>query len=66
MKRRNFIRKSALASIAGTSGFAYLSSCTNIREDEKLPKVSPSGEFVLNEVTIEELQQKMQSGEMTS
>ncbi|HZI25094.1 MAG TPA: amidase, partial [Chryseolinea sp.] len=66
MKRRNFIRKSALATIAGASGFAYLSSCTNIREDEKLPKVSATGEFVLNEVTIEDLHQKMQSGEMTS
>ena len=66
MNRRNFIRNGTLASIVGASGFAYLSSCTKPSEEQKLPETAGPPEFVLNEVTIDELQQKMQSGEMTS
>jgi amidase len=66
LNRRNFILNSTLATIAGTSGFAYLSSCTKSQEGQKQPEASGHGDFVLNEVTIDELQQKMQSGEMTS
>jgi amidase len=66
LNRRNFIRNGTLASIIGASGFAYLSSCTKSQEEKKLPETQGPGDFVLNEVTIDELQQKMQSGEMTS
>jgi len=66
LNRRNFIRNGTLASIVGASGFAYLSSCTKTQEEKKLPETRGPGDFVLNEVTIDELQQKMQSGEMTS
>jgi amidase len=66
LNRRNFIRNGTLASIAGASGFACLSSCTKSQEEKKLPETQGPGDFVLNEATIDQLQQKMQSGEMTS
>ncbi|MEO5783725.1 MAG: amidase family protein, partial [Ginsengibacter sp.] len=69
MQRRNFIRNSSLASFAIAS--VGIASCNNSAdkkepgEKEKLPVTSP-GDFVLNEITIDELQKKMQSGEYTS
>ena len=70
MQRRNFIRNSSLASFAIAS--VGVASCNNNSADkketgekEKLPVTSP-GDFVLNEITIDELQKKMQSGEYTS
>jgi len=66
LNRRNFIRNGTLASIVGASGFAYLSSCTKTQEEKNIPETQGPGDFVLNEVTIDGLQQKMQSGEMTS
>ena len=69
MQRRNFIRNSSLTSFAIAS--VGIASCNNSAdkketgEKEKLPATSP-GDFVLNEITIDELQKKMQSGEYTS
>ncbi|MGI8584110.1 MAG: amidase [Chitinophagaceae bacterium] len=69
MERRNFIRNSSLAGIAIAS--AGVASCNNpvdkkeTGEIEKKPSMVP-GDFILNEITIDELQQKMQKGEYTS
>ena len=67
MKRRNFIRDGSLASLAIAS--VSVASC-NIppgKKDETGTKPeSVTGDFVLNEITIDELQQKMKRGEYTS
>lgn len=70
MKRRNFIKNSSLAGITLASVGVVASCNTPLKEKEtneieKTPASLPTG-FVLNEVTIDELQQKMQSGEHTS
>jgi amidase len=61
LKRRQFIKNGALASVAGAA-FSYLTACA------KVEKTAETGadEFALNEITIDELQQKMQSGEWTA
>lgn len=68
MKRRNFIRNSSLASLAITSiGVASCNNPENKKEKDEVEKpVNVPGDFVLNEITIDELQKKMQSGEYTS
>lgn len=66
VNRRNFIRKSTLASFAGASAFTYLSSCTKPRDEGNTLEEPASGEFILSEITIDDLQQKMQSGELTA
>ncbi len=74
MQRRNFIRNSSLASFAVAS--VGITSCNNPADKketgeketdkkEKNPVTAPDN-FVLNEITIDELQKKMQSGEHTS
>ncbi len=69
MERRNFIRNSSLAGIAIAS--VGVASCNDpvdkkqTSEIEKKPAIIP-GDFILNEITIDELQQKMQKGEYTS
>ena len=67
MQRRNFLKTWSLAglgltAIAANPGkFITAATSTGLR----LPAAAPD-EFALNEVTIDELQQKMQSGEYTS
>src|SRR5687767_5697834 len=67
VKRRNFIRNSSLAGLGIASVGA--ASCNDVdkKETGKNEKRSADpSEFVLNEITIDELQQKMQSGEYTA
>ncbi|MEP6712530.1 MAG: amidase [Ferruginibacter sp.] len=71
MKRRNFIKSSSLAGLSLAS-LSAISSCNTPAEKEKKEEaVKPIAEpvandFVLNEITIDELQKKMKSGEYTS
>src|SRR4051812_29168625 len=67
MKRRNFIRDSSLASLGIVS--VSVASCNIPAEKKEETGKKPEsdvGDFVLNEITIDELQKKMQSGEYTS
>jgi amidase len=61
MKRRNFIQNVGLAGAA----IPVLSSCTTTTTEEK-PVVADPKAFTLNEITIDELQAKIKSGELTS
>lgn len=69
MKRRNFITKSSLAGLTLTSA-GIIGSCDNtaVKEKKETPENAGPGtpDFVLTEITIDELQRKMQSGEHTS
>lgn len=67
MNRRNFLKNSSAAGIAATA----LAACNTHadakkKQEESANTSSASDDFKLNEVTIDELQQKMQSGEYTS
>jgi amidase len=67
MNRRKFIRSSTLASLAGMSAFAHLSACVQkAGDDQGEPSNKTRDDFALNEITIDRLQQKMQSGEWTA
>ncbi|HUS02755.1 MAG TPA: amidase [Chitinophagaceae bacterium] len=69
MKRRNFIRNSSLAGLAiASAGAASCNDPVDKKDTGKNEKGSVTGpsEFVLNELTIDELQLKMKSGEYTS
>ena len=66
MNRRNFLRNTSLA---GLSASAIVTSSFTSLEDEK--NIAPANgliqdEFQLNEITIEELQNLMQTGKQTS
>jgi amidase len=68
MNRRNFIQKSTLATFAVTSTL-NLTSCqeTTPKIIDKTPVFdSQKDDFILNEITIDELQSLMQSGKMTA
>ena len=71
MERRDFIKNSSLAVpiVIGTiTSAAVITSC-NTPEEKQEPAKTPGNkadDFVLNEITIDGLQQKMQSGEYTS
>lgn len=68
MNRRNFLRNSSLAGLTVTSLTAASCNTTAHKEKEVIkitPALSPD-EFALNEVTIDELQQKMKAGTYTS
>ena len=70
MERRNFIKNSSLAGLTLASIGTIASCNTPVKENEttkieKKPNLDASN-FVLNEITIDELQKKMQSGEYTS
>ncbi len=69
MNRRNFLKNSSLAGLTITT--ITTASCNTSAPKAKEPDkdvTSPVSEeeFVLNEVTIDELQQKMENGEYTS
>ena len=68
MERRKFIKTGSVASIAVTA-LSFV-SCNNPavdkKEKEAAPAVTTGDVFALNEITINELQQKMQSGEYTA
>ena len=71
MERRDFIKNSSLAVpiVIGTiTSAAVITSC-NTPEEKQEPAKTPGNkadDFVLNEITIDGLQQKMKSGEYTS
>jgi amidase len=67
MNRRNFIKKGSVASLA--IGTVAIASCNTDSSKEKagdITKTAKPDDFSLNEITIGQLQQKMQSGEYTS
>lgn len=64
MKRRHFIVSSALAASALPS--IITGSCQNFSADNGNGDQPGADSFEINEVTIEELQQKMEKGEYTS
>jgi amidase len=69
MERRDFIKNSSLAGIAITSAAVVASCNTPVKEEKQEPAKTPGSNadnFVLNEITIDGLQQKMQSGQYTS
>lgn len=62
MKRRNFIQRVSMASVAAP----VLVACSPSQENKLETPSASSDNFPLNEITIDELQQKMQSGEYTA
>src|SRR5262245_32160298 len=69
MNRRNFLKNSSVAGLSITS-IAVASFNENIQtkvnSKDSVTALQPQDDFSLNEVTIDELQQKMQAGEYTS
>ena len=66
MNRRNFLKNSSAAGVAVTSfAVACNTTATNKNAEKENASTSPE-DFKLNEITIDELQQKMKSGEYTS
>ena len=61
MKRRDFFKTTAMS--GSTLALAGLGACTT--EPENVIKVNPV-DFDLNEVTVDELQKKMESGELSA
>ena len=71
MKRRNFIKNSSLAGLTMASLSAITSCNTSPVKEKKTAEENPTAatvanDFALNEITIDELQKKMQSGEYSS
>ena len=70
MERRNFIKNSSLAGLTLASvGVAASCNIASVKEKKEVPEKTPAlnaADFVLNEMTIDELQKKMQTGEYTS
>jgi amidase len=65
MNRRNFIKHSSALSLA--AGSVAGAACSSRKEsDSQTPTEPVPDDFILNELTIEELQQKMQSGDYSS
>jgi len=65
MDRRNFLKNSSLAGLSLTT--VAIAGCENSQESKiKSNNTDTSDNFELNEVTIDELQKRMQSGETTS
>lgn len=66
MNRRKFIKGGSLAGLAiATLSFESCQSPA-ARHPEENPTAAPADDFQLNEMTVDELQQKMSSGEWTS
>lgn len=69
MQRRNFLKSSSLATLTlATMGVAAAGSTTGIKVDQQPETVTGHefADFNLNEIKIDELQQKMHKGEYTS
>ena len=66
MNRRNFLKNGSVAGLAITT--VGVVSCKETKSKENIVEapVQSASDFVLNEVTIDILQQKMQTGEYTS
>lgn len=68
MDRRNFIRNGSLASLALST--LAMNACNTVTTEKEQDKAAAADvlpkDFELNEATINGLQQKMQSGELTS
>jgi len=65
MNRRNFIRNTSVVSLSATALAA--ASCTTTTTKITTPETGTfTDDFVLNELTINDLQQKMKAGEYTS
>jgi len=64
MHRRNFIKTGSVAGITLTA--LSITACTPGSDHKQPPAEKKSDDFELNEVTIDMLQQKMQSKEYTS
>jgi Asp-tRNAAsn/Glu-tRNAGln amidotransferase A subunit and related amidases len=65
MKRRNFLQNAGIGSIAILPGISYLISCSPQEKQGANPDANTT-EFQLQELTIDDLQEKMRSGQMTS
>ena len=68
MNRNKFLKNSLLSTLFLTSRDLYTSSDAksySMRENKSIPKKGPDS-FELNEMTIADLQGKMQSGQWTS
>ena len=65
MQRRNFIKASAVASVA-LSALSLNSCAPGAEKKDEAPDNKATDDFALNEATIELLQQKMQSKEYTA
>jgi len=65
MNRRNFLKSGSVAGLA--IGTVSIASCNTGTDKEKAATTtSLPDDFALNEITIDELQQKMQNGEYTA
>jgi amidase len=65
MDRRNFLKNSSLAGLSLTA--LSVAGCNNSEKQKtKENKLASSDDFELNEITIDELQKRMQSGATTS
>jgi amidase len=65
MNRRKFVSKALLTSAAGVSAFQLLTYCTQPAKDKRADEVNETPSFPLSETTIDDLQGKMASGEMS-
>jgi amidase len=65
MNRRKFVSKALLTSAAGVSAFQLLTYCTQPAKDKRADDVNETPSFPLSETTIDDLQRKMASGEMS-
>jgi amidase len=66
MNRRNFLKNSSLAGVSLAVLSNSLCSPESKKENGSIKTESPAESFTLSEATVDELQQKMQSGEYTS
>jgi amidase len=66
MNRRNFLTNSTIVSVALPAIIASSCNTTNRQNDSLEPSEIYTDDFELNEITIDELQQKMTSGGLTS
>src|SRR5690349_16509378 len=65
MDRKGFLRNSMLAGISASALAGACNTTPSAPKKEEEAKASPAG-FELQEATIDQLQQKMKSGEYTS
>lgn len=67
MNRRHFLRNSSLAGVSLASlSFAACEQTEKKTTPNASPEANNADDFILNEVTIDELQQKMKSGELSA